>query len=322
MAKAQRSTSAGRLEELDKMQNPAIPYVEQNQGSVRGDMYSDIQRQIDDLNRQSLNLSSGFLGLQSGSRDAARAQINAQISKLKSQLTGAKAAFGALDNQIAPTMTPQMIARLKALEAESEMGPLATDPLFQGDRATLVQGGAQALAGLGSAQKMSRFGTGGQGNVQDIYDRLGVQLSQLGQQSRQTKESKRDVVAQSYQAFEDAKRDFENKSKMAEAAIISGNLEQAYQAIEAAAQAEARMRESQQSFTNNLLGNVIKGGVAAASYGLAGPADGGAASLGGATGEVLDPDGNIYTNFSSGATLPGQLVDPFAATAPVRTFKK
>ena len=299
-------------------------------GGVRSDMVADIYRQIDDLNNRSSNLGGGWLGLQKGSRDAARAQIAAQVEGLKSQITKAKAGFGALDAQEGPSMTPQMTARLKALDSESQRSSLAEDPLFQGDRSMMVSGGASALAGLGSAQKSSRFGTGGQGSVQDIYDRLGGQLSQLGQQSRQVKESKRDIVASSYQSFADAEKNFENARKNAEAAIISGNLDQAYALIQKAADAEAEMRKSQDAFTQNLIGQVIQGGATAAGFAFGGPAGGAAAgaasgalmgNIGGPTGTVAAPSGDTYTNFSSGATLPGEY-DPFAATAPVRTFKK
>lgn len=298
---------------------PRYDAIKQNKG-IRKDYYQRLSDQINDIGNRSAALGGGFLGLGKGSRDAARAEMAASQQGIMNQIIGSQAAFGALDEQKGPQMTPQMLARLRALEAESGATSLAEDPLFQGDRAMLVKGGAQALAGLGSAQKMSRFGTGGQGSIQDVYDRLGVQLSQLGQQSRGVKEQKRDVVAQSYQAYEDSKRDFENKSKQAEAAIIGGNLDAAYKLIQSAAEAEAEMRKSQQAFTNSLIGNVVKGGVMAASYGLSGAGD--AAKLGTQTGTAMNVAGDPYALFSSGAAIPGQAVNPFAELAPVSSFRR
>jgi hypothetical protein len=188
----------------------------------------------------------------------------------------------------------------------------------------LVQGGQQALSGV--ANKRLGYGaTGGfsnMGSISDIYDRLGTQLSQLGQESRQVKETKRDVVAQSYQAAADAERDFQNNQKKAEAAIIAGDIEAANRFMQAATEAEVRMRNAQADFTQSIAGNVIKGGLTAGAYALGGPAAAGG-SLGAATGQSQNAMGDVYTNFSSGAQLPGTMVvDPFAPTAPVRSYKR
>jgi len=315
LKKLNRTTNQGVLDHLAKGK-PAQPYIDANQGTIRGDFYTDTQRQIDDLNSQSASLGSGFLGLGKGSRDAARADIRAQVSKLTGMLTGSKAAFGAIDAQQGPSMTKQSIARLKALDSESQASSLAEDPLFQGDRARMVSGGANALAGLGYDRKMSRLGTG---SVQDVYDRLGVQLSQLGQQSRGVKEAKRDVVADSYQAFADAEKNFANARKNAEAAVITGNLDQAYGLIQKAADAEAKMRRSQEEFQNKILGEIYKSGSEAAATAFGGPQA--MAGLGKSQGTTTSPTGDMYTKFSSGAMLPGE-EDPFSPMAPSWSRKR
>lgn len=288
----------------------------------RSNYYRDLERQYSELQGQLDNMDpSGFGNWITGNNErikAARRDVQSQMSNIESLLTKSKAAFGALDRQQAPELSPQMLARLEALEQESQMGPLVTDPLFQGDRATLVQGGARALAGLGSAQKISRFGTGGAGSVQDVYDRLGVQLSNLGQQSRAVKEEKRDIVAQAYQAYDDAVTDFENAAENAEAAIISGNIDQAMRFMEIASQAEAKMREAQAATKQAIVGNVLGAAVQAGASALGGPASG--AVDGGAmksqAGGTINSGGSYFGN-QYGLGVKGLPSNLFQPTVPV-----
>jgi len=121
-------------------------------------------------------------------------------------------------------------------------------------------------------------------------------------------------VADSYQAFADAEKNFANARKNAEAAVITGNLDQAYGLIQKAADAEAEMRRSQEAFQNKVLGEAIKGTGKAAAAAFGGP-EGAMAGLGSAQGTSTSPSGDMYTNFSSGAMLPGEQ-DPFSPMAP------
>lgn len=286
----------------------------------RKSYYQDLQRQYSDLQSQLNDMNpSGFGNWVTGNNErikAARRDIETQMSNIQGLLTKSKSAFGALDQQKAPELSPQMLARLEALEQESKAGPLVSDPLFQGDRATIVRGGARALAGLGSAQKISRFGTGGAGSVQDAYDRLGGQLAQLGQQSRAVKEQKRDIVAETYQAFDDSVRDFENASANAEAAIINGNMDAAARFIEAASQAEQRMRQAQAQVKQSVMGNLLGSAAEVGAMYLGAPSSSGSKGLGTPT-AIGTKGGAPATRFSSGAVLPGTPTDLFAPTAPV-----
>lgn len=294
----------------------------------RQSYYQDLERQYGELQKQLSGMDpSGFGNWITGGNErikAARRDIENQMSNIESLLTKSKTAFSALDQQQAPELSPQMLARLEALEAESQMGPLVSDPLFQGDRATIVRGGAQALAGLGSAQKMSRFGTGGAGSVQDAYDRLGGQLAQLGQQSRAVKEQKRDVVAQAYQSYDDAVRQFENASANAEAAIISGNMEAAAVYMEQASQAEQQMRMAQanvnQAISGNLIGSAVQVGAAAMGSPTAKKPTTAMQAAQQSMGRTTPSSGGSYlgNQYGLGVQLPDNFFQPMK---PVATYK-
>lgn len=294
---------------------------------VRSDYYKDLQRQYTDLDSRMNSLNpSGFGNWVSGNNkriQGTKSEMASQLSAIQSLLASSGAAFGALDAQQGPEFTPQMIARLRALDQESQASSLAEDPLFQGDRSTLVQGGQQALSGV--ANRRLGFGaTGGFSNLgssNDVFDRLGAQLSQLGQDSRKVKESKRDVVAQSFQAQSDAENAFENAQKKAEAAIISGNLEQAYRFMQEATQAEVAMREAQAQFQASMTGNLVKGALTGAAYAFGGPA--GSAVAGGAVAGGAGTDSFMKAGLQK--SMPPQIAPmdpgPFEATAPARTLK-
>jgi hypothetical protein len=180
----------------------------------------------------------------------------------------------------APQFSDQYVSRIKALEDESKPTSLVEDPLFQGDRATLVQGGQQALSGIQNQQRAQDVSGGfsNTGSVNDIYDRLGVELSALGQKSRQVKEQKRDVAAQARQQMVDAQVNFDNAVLQAKSAIESGDsqmamamIERAYQAREGIAAAERQMLGQLLSL-GGTLGSAAAGGgkLAAAPAGGAG----------------------------------------------------
>lgn len=181
-----------------------------------------------------------------------------------------------LDQMKAPEQSDAARRRIAALEEESQMGPLSQDALFQGDRATLIQGGQQALSNIQNTQRAA--GTSGgfanQGSIQDTYDRLSGGLAQLGQQSRQVKEAKRDTAAELQQSFLDSQTQFQNAQTNAKIAIEQGNadaaaqyLQQAYQArqdieqnyrkqIQAAEQRQAAQQSAALGAAGTLLGKL------------------------------------------------------------------
>lgn len=148
-----------------------------------------------------------------------------------------------LGQRKAPQMTPQMQARLAALEQEGQKGPLVADPEFQGYRSNVVTGGRQALAGVQNRQAASgtQGGFSNVGSMQNTYDRVGNQLAQLGQAQNIRKGQKLDQAAQGRQAFADSQIEFDNailQAKMAIEAQDSAALSDAYSRM-AAAKAQA-----------------------------------------------------------------------------------
>lgn len=144
-----------------------------------------------------------------------------------------------LGRKQAPTMSAAMESRLKALEEESKPGALVADPEFQGMRANLVTGGRQALAGVQNRQGAAGVSGGfsNTGSMQNVYDRMGAQLAQLGQKSVERKSQKADQVAQSRQAFTEAQTAHQNAMIDAQMAIEAGDaaaLNDAYSRIYAA----------------------------------------------------------------------------------------
>lgn len=144
-------------------------------------------------------------------------------------------------------MTPQQEARLKALETESTT-PLEQDPHFQTQMRLATGGGAQALAGIQN-QQVARGAAGGfanQGSISDVYDRMGTQLAQIGQQQTAYKENAGAQAADARQKYSDAQVAYNNSINDAKMAIESGDhqalssaMDRAYQA-QAAAEAQKR----------------------------------------------------------------------------------
>lgn len=167
-----------------------------------------------------------------------------------------------------PSMTPAMERRLRALEEQSQPSELSQDPYFQASRANLVQGGQQALSGV--QNKQAAYNTQGgfrnQGSINDVYDRLGAQMAQLGQQSVGLKDQKAMQAAQARQQFDEAQISYQNAQVKAKMAIESGDtqaalaaLQQAYAARDAAQNAQAQMT-----------GSLVSAAIAAGTGGMSG----------------------------------------------------
>ena len=173
--------------------------------------------------------------------DQARNQyLQEQLARQAQQKQNQLALLG---QRRAPTMAPEMESRLKALEQESQPGALVADPEFQGLRSKLVGGGRQALASVQNKQAAAgvQGGFANTGSMQNVYDRMGAQLAQLGQQQIERKNQKADHVAQARQAFSDAQTEYQNGIIQAKMAIESGDaaaLNDAYARIQAS-QAQA-----------------------------------------------------------------------------------
>jgi hypothetical protein len=167
-----------------------------------------------------------------------------------------------LDELKGPSVTPQQEARIKALEDESKLN-LLNDPAFQGAQQRATRGGAQALSAIQNKQAATGA-TGGFeniGSMQDVYDRLGLQLADIGQQQTMYKEAKRDTAADLRQGIADAQISFENAKTNAKMAIEAGDAAAAQQALNQAYAA----REAIQNRTQQLFLGVAGLGVAAAT---------------------------------------------------------
>jgi hypothetical protein len=167
-----------------------------------------------------------------------------------------------------PVVTPQMEARIKALEDESKL-PFHLDPNVQADYRRATVGGAQALSGIQNEQLASgaRGGFSNVGSISDVYDRLGVQLADLGQKQQVMKEQKRDIAAAARQDIADAQIAYENSLKDAEAAIEAGDTQAMMAALNQAYAAKDAIRARSQQL---LLGGIQTGvGAFAGSPGTA-----------------------------------------------------
>lgn len=165
------------------------------------------------------SLGSGLFGASQQSKAAKQANDQSQWERAK----GYERAMDAYNRWARPELTGAMQNRIKALQEESQMTPLAVDPLFQGERARLVSGGAKELAGVGNRQAATGAsgGFGNVGNVQDLYDRLSVGLSELAGRQRATKEQQAQQAADIVQNYDDMSRQSQNQwiQNMANAAL-------------------------------------------------------------------------------------------------------
>ncbi len=189
--------------------------------------------------------------------------------------------MGYLDTLKAPEISPQVQRRIAMLNEQSQDRPLVTDPFFQGQRAQVVQGGAQALAGVAN-QQMGRDVRGGfqnTGSIQDVYDRLGTQLAGVGQNAAQRRDQAAQQAAEMDQAILDKRIEFDNAKVRAQMAIAAGDAAAAQAALQQAFQAQSQIDGMQRQFYGGLL--QIAGPIAGAAIGgPAGAAVGGAAAGG------------------------------------------
>lgn len=231
--------------------------------------------------------------------DDAEAMANNEIYHAAARRAKAKAAqTAALNAQQAPKLSPQMEARLKALEGESQAGPLVSDPYFQADRAALVTGGQEALARVQNRQAATGA-TGGfsnQGSISDIYDRLGAQMAELGQRSADLKAKKADSVAQMRQDQTNAEIAYANAIEQARAAIEAGDMASAQAAMQYAIQVKSAAEKASRDFWGSIAGGVLRAGGAVAGAAIGGPAG---AAAGGGVGGVIDD----FINGDSSANL-------------------
>lgn len=223
-------------------------------------------------------LVPGAVGTFSGADEMRRQQEEYQRQAEAERRRRRDTQLGILSQMQAPQLSPQASKRIAALEAESAPRALAEDPLYTGQRAQLLGAGQQLQSGIESEQlgRGVRGGFRNIGSVQDVQDRLGVQLAGLASQAQATRERKRDLAAQASQAYQDAQTQFQNAQANARMAIEAGDsdlalsmINQAMQARQAAANAERQM-----------YGALIGGATTLAGGALAGPM--GASAAGGA----------------------------------------
>lgn len=167
--------------------------------------------------------------------------------------------YDLLGQRQGPSMTPEKEARIRALESEGAT-PLEQDPHFQTQMRQATTGGAQALAGIQN-QQVARGAAGGfanQGSIGDVYDRMGTQLANIGQQQTNFKENAANQAAQIRQSYADAQIAYNNSLVDARTAIESGDHIAVSQAMNNMAAAKAA---ADQALGKNLLsaGEVVAG---------------------------------------------------------------
>lgn len=220
---------------------------------------------FDDLGRAGLGFATGGLsevlplaGKKLSGADQQLDQANQMQSDLANQRNASKQAqLGYLNQMQAPQMSPQMQARLQALDTESQPGPLVSDPYFQGARANTLNSGAQQLSAINNTKNAYGIGAGGFKNVgseQDVQDRLGVAMANLGQQSVGRKEQVAQQAAQMHQNYTDALTNYNNAILQAKAHIEAGDSAAASQAIQAAYAARQQADAASRQMTGQLIG--------------------------------------------------------------------
>lgn len=173
-----------------------------------------------------------------------------------SQLQSKQTQLNLLNQMRRPETSPAMQRRIQALEEQAVDRPLSQDPYFQGQRATLVSGGREALADVQNQQRA--YGVGGGfrniGSVSDIQDRLGAQLAQLGGQAIQRRDLARDAAAEARQAAIDAQIAYDNAVTQARISIEAGDAAGAQQAINMAYQARQAASQAQSQAIGQVYG--------------------------------------------------------------------
>lgn len=230
----------------------------------------------------------GFVDDPSGAKGAEERLGNYQGQSAAERARAKAKQYELLGQLKAPTVSDSVKNRIKALEGESKAGPLVEDPYFQKQRATLVQGGQQALSSVQNTQAAqgNSGGFSNQGSVNDIYDRLGSQLAGLGQESANLKDQKAETAAQMQQSIIDAQIDYENSITNAKIAIESGDAAAASAALDRAYNAQEMIKQNQRNFNMSLVTTGIglaaggMGGGAAAAPRAVAPASAPAANYG------------------------------------------
>ncbi len=189
----------------------------------------------------------GLFGLFGGGNGPDPDELQRQLEQKRQQ--SKQAQFALLDQQ----MTPMMQNRIKALNDQSQAGPLATDPYFQGQRALAVQGGQQALSGVQNVNRAQGISGGfsNTGSINDVYDRLGGQLADLGGQSAALKDQKAQQAAELQQ-------NFQNYQTQARMAIESGDYQAAQQALQAAFDTKQKIADAANQNQSSVLGGLAK----------------------------------------------------------------
>ena len=204
-----------------------------------------------------------------------------------------------LEGLQAPEVSPQVQRRIAALSEQSQDRPLVTDPYFQGQRAQVVQGGAQALAGVANQQQGRgvRGGFQNTGSIQDVYDRLGTQLANVGQNAAQRRDAAAQQAAEMDQAILDKRIEFDNAKVRAQMAIAAGDSAGAQSALQQAYQAQTQIDKMERQFYGGVMqvGGTIIGGM----YG--GPAGAAAGSAAGGMGANAIGGGNSSGGYNLGA---------------------
>lgn len=198
------------------------------------------------------SLGSGMYGASQQASAAKKANEQAAWERQK----GYERAMDAYNQWAKPEITGAMQNRIKALQEESQMTPLAVDPLYQGERARLVSGGAKELAGIGNRQAATGAsgGFGNVGNIQDLYDRLSVGLSELAGRQRATKEQQAQQAADIVQQYDDLARQSQNAKLQAMANAALGQGSNAVQDIGAAYQRSSAANQNLYGNIQNALG--------------------------------------------------------------------
>ena len=220
-------------------------------------------------------------------------RLEEQIAAQNAQRAGAKQVqYDLLGQKKGPVTSPEMEARIKALEEESKAQPLVTDPYFQGQRSKIVRGGAQELAGV--AGKQQGYGVSGGfqniGSISDIYDRIGGQLAGLGESQANLKSQKAQAVADMRQGIAEAQLVYDNAIVQAKMAIEAGDAAAAQDAMNRAFAA----REQVENNKKQMIMGIANLGVAAVS-GSPGNAKAGVEGVSGASQPAnLSPGGTAY----------------------------
>lgn len=193
-----------------------------------------------------------------GSGDDDEAAYEQQQSAQRAQSKAAQ--YNYLNQMQAPVVSDATRRRIAALNDESKASSLVEDPFFQGQRATAVQGGQQALSSVGNAHAAydTTGGFSNQGSQQDVYDRLSSQLSQLGQKSIELKDQKSQQAATMEQGIADAQTAFQNAQLRARMAIESGDSAAASAALKDAFSAKQAMDAANRQTIGAALGGAAQ----------------------------------------------------------------